>query len=199
MGTRHGLTADYLRGHEAGGTEYPRRAIPIDRHIVVIADEDFARIGVEEEVAEGNVAIAKTLRVELQKAVGEFKTSSGERAEGRVDAALHEVDEAAVAGVAKRHDVAVTRVAGGGDKVNRPEETGVRSAFLDEALDAVSLELSGSARQIPLQGYGFAGNSGAVYLSLSTTAEKWTYLTIESGRLGAENLAGLQELEQESE
>ncbi len=161
-----------LGRHEARGAEDIAEAFTIDRDVVVVADGNLARLGIEENVAEGNIAVAEAERVEPQEAVGQLQRHGCEGAEGGIDHAGHQLGHAAEARLAQRHQVTETGMALADGDVERPEEAVVRRSLVDQALERDTLAAGGAVGEIPLHGAILAVDDGVVDLALSTRADQ---------------------------
>src|SRR6185503_18766186 len=106
---RNCISPDDLGRHKTRRTVDGAARLVIHSDVIVIADQDLASTGIEERVAERDVAITESLRVELKIAVREFQSRSGESAEARLDPALHQIDDASITPISQRHDVAKAR------------------------------------------------------------------------------------------
>src|SRR5207244_925685 len=134
LSARQGSVADHFRSHKSGRPANTAVGQAINGNIVIIADRDIPIFRIEEDIAKRYIAIAETLRMELQKAVREFEPRGGEHSKGRLYAARHQIDDTLETLFSQQHYVAKPRHTLSRGEFYWPEKFFVRRSFSDERL-----------------------------------------------------------------
>ena len=128
------VTADPVKLDPGMSTVLTVHIQAINGNIVIIADRDIPIFRIEEDIAKRYIAIAETLRMELQKAVREFEPRGGEHSKGRLYAARHQIDDTLETLFSQQHYVAKPRHTLSRGEFYWPEKFFVRWSFSDERL-----------------------------------------------------------------
>ena len=163
-----------LRGHVARLPEDAGR-LALGAHVVVVADEDVARVRVDEEVAVVEVLVAEAAEVQHPEPLADLHRRGQHRPERpEPDLREEEVPEFIVALGAQAHDVAAAALLILHGEVLRPEER-VRGRPVEDVVLEVPAERLGEGLQVPLERHPLPVHLHKVDDALSPAAEYLNY------------------------
>src|SRR5712692_11374123 len=116
-----------------------------------------------------------------------------QRAERRLDASFHQVDDTPVARLAQRHHVAETGHARRDGDVDRPQEFGGGRAFLNERLQCCALRGGRLRWKVPFERDRLSGQRRTVDLALPAAAQVLLDRTRGAAQLRVHGLAAVED------